>query len=101
MSDSYQEINNTGSFINSIGDKNINTLNVSENSVFDSAIREIVEHLQGNEQEDAKAIVESIEDAMKKEKPRVAQKFFDSLPHIAKALPAVIQIGEKIASLLN
>lgn len=94
-----QEIHNSGNFINSIGNRNNNTLEVEDNSVYKSAIKEITEHIRGNEQEDAKDIIESIENAMRREKPTLAQRLFDSLPQAAKALPAVIKIGTTIAAL--
>lgn len=95
-----QEIHNSGNFINSIGNGNNNRLEVEDNSIYKSAIKEITEHIQGADQEDAKDIVESIENAMIKEKPRLAQRLLDSLPDVAKTLPAIVKIGTTIASLL-
>ncbi|EGO2586791.1 hypothetical protein IHC39_002765 [Enterococcus faecalis] len=100
MSKIYQDITNSGNFINSNGDGNNVTLSVEDNSIYKLAVKEIIENVQGTDQEDAKDVIESIEDAMNKEKPRLAQRLHNSLPDVAKTLPAIVQIGQAIANLL-
>lgn len=99
MNEINQEIHNSGNFINSNGNSNTNTLGVEDNSIYELAIKEITENIQGDDQEYATEIIGLIEEAVKKEKPKKAQRFFDSLPDVAKALPAIVQIGITIASL--
>ena len=100
VSEIYQDITNSGNFINSNGDGNNITLGVEDNSIYKLAVKEIIENVQGTDQEDAKDVIESIEDAMNKEKPRLAQRLLNSLPDVAKTLPAIVQIGQTIANLL-
>lgn len=100
MNEINQKIQNSGNFVNSNGNNNNNTLSVEDNSIYKLAIKEITENIQGDDQEDATEIIKLIEEAVKKEKPKKAQRFFDSLPDVAKVLPAIVQIGTTIASLL-
>jgi len=100
MNEIKQEIHNSGNLINSNGNDNNNTLSVEDNSIYKLATEEITKNIQGDDQEYAIEIINLIEEAVKKEKPKKAQRFFDSLPDVAKALPAIVQIGTTIASLL-